>query len=289
MKTLSASALRPGRRFVSHSLALERLTLVWSIFRVILFVLTGFHLMTLPAKAQQPANGKPLVPHCAGYNIVGRVVSAENPAEGISARRVVLHGADIGATTDKDGYYVFMNVMNGKYAVEALTPEGTETGATRTIAIRGNDVHVPALAVEEPQYVICGRVSYAHDRSRGLANVRISLGSGLTTLTDSLGYYAVENVRYNGTYTITATVPAKAHGLTVFGATRTVKIAKNLTRQNFIVESPAMAGNTNDNGDDKDTSSVVIQTISQQNAPQGEIVIGLPKAQSTLVRTHAQK
>ncbi len=257
---------------------LERLTFVWSLIRAIVFVLTCFQWASSPAQAQNNASQQMILPNCSGANIVGRIVSAENPTEGVVRCRVLVNGADMGITTDSKGYYVMMNMMKGRYTLTVLSPEGSETGASRVVVVRGNDVTVPTIAVETPQYAIYGRVTYAHDRSRGLANVKIRLNSGLTIKTDSLGYYALENVRFNGTYTITA----EAHGLTIFGATRTVTVTQTMTRQNFIVESPAIAEN---NDASESVSPQRLQgNILQSNIPQSEVLIGLPRVHTNLTR-----
>jgi hypothetical protein len=237
----------------------EYLTLVWAMLRAILFVWTGVHCTSMPIHAQ--VSNRPVFPIVMGNNIVGRVVEVNFPDEAMTG--VQVHILEMGHTTtlDKKGYFTVTNVMNGKYTVQILAEGSNEILASQRILLRGHDVKIPTIAVERGEYVICGRVTLADNRTLGVANVRISLGNSFTT-TDARGYYAFENLRYNASYTLKAETingtAASANSTVVsanvasntnissntsigkayviYGAERTVTISGAITRQNFVVE-----------------------------------------------------
>jgi hypothetical protein len=233
MNALSNARQMP---LTGDSRTLDRLMIVWALFRLVLFVWTGFHFVTFPVHAQSRG-----ITTGMGNSIVGRVVSSAT-GEGVPNMRIRIQGADLRATTDARGYYTVINILNGKYAVAVELPtsqEGLEILASRAIIIRGNDVNVPAIAVDEVNYAICGRVTFAHNRSEGVPNAQITLSGGKTVRTDAQGYYALDNLRSNAEYRVNASV----QGHIVYGASRTVQTQQLLTRQNFIVESTSLAEN----------------------------------------------
>lgn len=240
---------------------LEKLTIILAIVRAILFVWTGFHFVTMPIQAQN----RPIFPVVEGHNIVGRVVVANTGAEieAMAGVKVYIKEVDITTNLNKEGYFNITNIMNGKYTIQVIAEGSGEILSTQTIMLRGHDVHIPTIALERGDYVLCGRVTFADNRSVGVANVRVSLGNGLQTTTDSRGYYAFESLRYNSAYTLKVSLEQNSinanigsntnigNAYVIYGAERTVKVSGAITKQNFVVgrnAEPAMANNDTTSG-----------------------------------------
>lgn len=240
---------RTTSRFRLHTVQnpFVQVKLLWAIIRMVLFVWTGFQFVDMPLHAQE----RPLFPVVLGNNIVGRVVAANSdngtassePMHGVVVRVAEM---DLTAKLDGKGFFTITNVMNGKYTLQILSEGTSAILASQSILLRGHDVNVPPIAVERGDYVLCGRVTLADDRSAGVANVRITLGNGFCTTTDARGYYAFDNLRHNMSYTLKADnlgISTKIGANTSTGnvyvihsADRSVKMSGAITRRNFLVE-----------------------------------------------------
>lgn len=246
--------------FMRNRLTLDRLTIVWAVLRTILFVWTGVHFVGSTLHAQ--SSSRPLIPVVMGNNIVGRVVAVDNPNEAMTGVQVRIVENDLTVNLDKNGYFTATNVMNGKYTVQILAESSGEILATQSIILRGNDVRIPLITLERGEYVLCGRVTYANNRSLGVANVNIKLGNGVSVTTDTHGYYSFDNLRYNASYTLRVSMEDSSvstnigastnigNAYIIYGAERNIKISGAITRQNFIIErtnnEAVMASSMND-------------------------------------------
>jgi Carboxypeptidase regulatory-like domain len=187
MKTFTNTRSLPTSRLTVNRLTPDRLTLVWAMLRAVLFIWMGVHCTNFALHAQSASGKRLQIPVVMGNNIVGRVVESNAQSEAMMGVQVRIVEADITATLDRNGYFTATNIMNGKYTVQVLADGSGEILATQTITLRGNDVCIPPITLERGEYVLCGRVTYADNRSLGVANVSVKLGNGASVTTDAHG------------------------------------------------------------------------------------------------------
>jgi hypothetical protein len=169
-----------------------------------------------------------------GFLILGRITNAAGqPLAGVSINCYAPSGAKVAsATSDAQGYYRVVNVVNGTYQLVCgvgYTPE------TRSVTVQGASVTGQNFVAGLASYIVAGRI--ATSAGAPLAGVTVTRNMGpvvVTVSTNSAGYFLFSNVP-NGAYTIQPSLTGKSFA----PASKTIAVAgTNSTGNNFIVGSP---------------------------------------------------
>jgi len=119
----------------------------------------------------------------------------------IEYAEVEIPGLGLEITTDKAGYYIFTEVPCGTYWIIASDPEPDPTGLldhkskkALVVCTIGQDI-VQDFVLDENPCTIFGRVLQYDTDWVPVANATVEIpNSGISTTTDSFGYYVIENL-----------------------------------------------------------------------------------------------
>ncbi|MCK4636685.1 MAG: carboxypeptidase regulatory-like domain-containing protein, partial [Methanomicrobia archaeon] len=131
-------------------------------------------------------------------NDISGIVSNGAPIE---YAEVEIPGLGLEITTDKAGYYIFIGVPCGTYWVVASDPEPDATGLldhkskkALVVCTIGQDI-IQDFVLDENPCTIFGRVLQYDSDWIPVANATVEIpNSGISTTTDSFGYYVIENL-----------------------------------------------------------------------------------------------
>lgn len=131
-------------------------------------------------------------------NDISGIVSNGAPIE---YAEVEIPGLGLEITTDKSGYYIFTEVPCGTYWIVASDPEPDPTGLldhkskkALIVCTIGQDI-VQDFVLDENPCTIFGRVLQYDSDWVPVANATVEISnSGISTTTDSFGYYVIENL-----------------------------------------------------------------------------------------------
>jgi hypothetical protein len=169
-----------------------------------------------------------------GLLILGRVTNAAaQPLSGVSVTCYASSGAKVAtATSDAQGYYRVVNVVNGTYQLVCgvgYTPE------TRSVTVQGANVTGQNFVAGLASYIVAGRIATSTGAPLAGVIVTRNMGSVLVAVsTNSAGYFLFTKVP-SGAYTIQPSLTGRSFA----PASKTVAVAgTNSTGNNFIAGSP---------------------------------------------------
>jgi hypothetical protein len=174
---------------------------------------------------------------------------------GVAGASVVLSGAANRTTTSiADGSYNFIGLTNDSYTVTPTLAGYTFTPASRSVAVNGANVTVPAFTAAYIGFTISGNAGVSG------ATVTLSGGANRTTTSSTDGSYSFTGLD-NGSYTVT---PSFA-GYNFTPAFRNVPVAgANVTAINFTatIITYAISGNVGINNANVSLSGTANRTTS---------------------------
>lgn len=158
------------------------------------------------------------------FSISGNIQDSDSnlPIEGV----IVSTDTGESAVTDALGEYIIEELTGGEYILTAQKDGYIFTPATQTVNVPPNRLNINFVGTQA--YSITGRVT---DGQNGLPieNVIVSTNTGESTVTDSLGMYAMQNIAA-GTFDILA----QKDGIYFLSELRTISLPPSRENINFV-------------------------------------------------------
>ncbi|HPT72180.1 MAG TPA: carboxypeptidase regulatory-like domain-containing protein [Candidatus Cloacimonadota bacterium] len=196
------------------------------------------------------------IQHTSG-TVDGYVTSNSSPVSGAIVR---VDNSSVTGTTDANGYYSISNVIAGTHTLTA-TKHGYYDLSGNVTVINGQTHNLNFVISPIPSVQVTGRLVLATNSIQGVPNASVSLTgyANYSAVTDSSGYFTINNVYTNNTYSYT--IVASGY-LNVTGSVIVAAASVNMGNlQAVVYRDMAALSFTGNNTPNAGTSTAYVVTV----------------------------